>query len=236
MKTVGQTIFAFLEDYLKAQKGLRPGSVRSYRDTLKLFLAYVASSRRRPITRLVLPDLSAQRVLDFLNMMEATRGNRVSTRNQRLAALHTFYRYLALQNPEMLAEAQRVDAIPVKRSTPPQTDYLEHEEIEKLADFVPRHIIGKLQQLAFVKSATWVRDGLMDGVEGEVLECAAILHDCLLGRVGTCGMVGAGRPEPSALVGENSLAGLRQCGFRVGFGLDLLRCDGRCLDGGKNQG
>ena len=78
MKSVGQTIFAFFEDYLKAQKGLRPGSVRSYRDTLKLFLAYVASSRSRPITRLVLPDLSAQRVLDFLNMMEVTRGNRVS--------------------------------------------------------------------------------------------------------------------------------------------------------------
>jgi len=44
MKSVGQTIFSFFEDYLKAQKGLRPGSVRSYRDTLKLFLAYVAGS------------------------------------------------------------------------------------------------------------------------------------------------------------------------------------------------
>jgi site-specific recombinase XerD len=61
-------------------------------------------------------------------MMEATRGNRVSTRNQRLAALHTFYRYLSLQNPEMLDEAQRVEAIPVKRTTPPQTEYLEHDE------------------------------------------------------------------------------------------------------------
>jgi integrase/recombinase XerD len=138
MKTVGQTIFAFFEDYLKAQKGLRPGSIRSYRDTLKLFLAYVASSRGRPITRLTLPDLASQRVLDFLNMMEVTRGNRVSTRNQRLAALHTFYRYLALQNPEMLAEAQRVEAIPVKRTAPPQTDYLEHEEIETLFKSLPR--------------------------------------------------------------------------------------------------
>src|SRR6202162_3794611 len=138
MKTVGQTIFAFFEDYMKAQKGLRPGSVRRYRDTLKLFLAYVASSRRRPITRLVLPDLSAQRVLDFLNMMEATRGNRVSTRNQRLAALHTFYRYLALQHPEMLAEAQRVEAIPSKRTAPPQTHYLERDEIEEIFHTLPK--------------------------------------------------------------------------------------------------
>lgn len=138
MKSVGQTIFAFFEDYLKAQKGLRQGSVRSYRDTLKLFLAYVASSRSRPITLLVLPDLSAQQVLDFLNMMEVTRGNRVSTRNQRLAALHTLYRYFALENPEMLAEAQRVEAIPIKRTAPPQIDYLEHEEIETLFKSLPR--------------------------------------------------------------------------------------------------
>jgi integrase/recombinase XerD len=138
MKSVGQVIFAFFEDYLKTQKGLRPGSVRSYRDTLKLFLPHVANRCRRPITRLILSDLSAQRVLDFLHRIEATRGNRVSTRNQRLAALHTFYRYLALQHPEMLAEAQRVEAIPVKRTAPPQTDYLEHDEIETLFKNLPQ--------------------------------------------------------------------------------------------------
>src|SRR6202044_252220 len=63
MNGVGQVLFAFFEDFLKTQKGLRPGSVRSYRDTMKLFLAYVASSCRRPITRLALSDLSGQRVL-----------------------------------------------------------------------------------------------------------------------------------------------------------------------------
>jgi integrase/recombinase XerD len=138
MSGVGQVLFAFFEDFLKIQKGLRPGSARSYRDTLKLFLAYVTTSCRRPITRLILSDLSAQRVLDFLHMMEVTRRNRVSTRNQRLAALHTFYRYLALQHPEMLVEAQRVEAIPVKRTAPPQTDYLEHDEIETLFKNLPR--------------------------------------------------------------------------------------------------
>jgi integrase/recombinase XerD len=128
MTSVGQVLFAFFEDYLKTQKGLRPGSIRSYRDTMKLFLAYVASSCRRPITRLQLADLSAQRVRDFLNAMEVTHGNRVSTRNQRLAALHTFYRFLALRQPEMLAEAQQVEATPVKRTASPETLYLEHDE------------------------------------------------------------------------------------------------------------
>ncbi len=52
MISLGQTIFNFFEDFLKGQRGLRPGSVQSYRDSLKLFLAHVASTCRRPITRL----------------------------------------------------------------------------------------------------------------------------------------------------------------------------------------
>ena len=76
-------------------------------------------------------------MLDFLQMIEVTRGNHVSTRNQRLAALHTFYRYGGLQYPEMLAEAQRVEAIPMKRAAPPRTDYLEHDEIEALFKSLP---------------------------------------------------------------------------------------------------
>src|SRR5665213_2525254 len=99
MNSVGQTIFAFFEDYLKTQKGLRPGSIRSYRDTLKLFLMHVAATRRPPVTRLILEDLSSEQVLDFLRMIETTRKNHASTRNQRLAALHTFYRCLLYTSP-----------------------------------------------------------------------------------------------------------------------------------------
>ncbi len=138
MNSVGRTIFAFFEDYLRTQKGLRPGSIRSYRDTLKLFLMHGAATRRRPVTRLTLEDLSSEQVLDFLRMIETTRKNHVSTRNQRLAALHTFYRYLAVHHPEMLAEAERVEAIPSKRTSPPQTNYLERDEIEDLLHTLPK--------------------------------------------------------------------------------------------------
>jgi len=132
MSSVGQVVFAFFEDHLKVQKGLRPGSIRSYRDTLKLFLIHVAGLRRQSITRLVLSDLAFERVLDFLRMIEDTRSNQPRTRNQRLAALRTFYRYLAVHHPEMLAEAQRVEAIPTKRVQAPKTIYLERDEIDAL--------------------------------------------------------------------------------------------------------
>jgi integrase/recombinase XerD len=135
---LGQVVFAYFEDHLKVQKGLRPGSIRSYRDTLKLFLIHVASLCRRPVTRLALSDLAFERVLDFLRMIEETRRNQAHTRNQRLAALRTFYRYLAVHHPEMLAEAQRVEAIPTKRVQAPRTVYLERDEIDTLFQTLPR--------------------------------------------------------------------------------------------------
>jgi integrase/recombinase XerD len=132
MSTVGQVLFSFFEDHLNVQKGLRPGSIKSYRDTLKLFLAFVAGARHKPVTRLALADLSSQRVLEFLQMIELQRHNKPQTRNQRLAALHTFYRYLATHHCEMLTEAERVEAIPKKRTSPAETRYLEQDEVEQL--------------------------------------------------------------------------------------------------------
>ena len=138
MSSIGQLLHAFFEDHLKVQKGLRPSSVKSYRDTIKLFLAFVAAAQQRPITRLAMADLSSQRVLEFLHMIEVERSNHARTRNQRLAALHTFYRYLALHQPEMLAEAERVEAIPSKRTQAPETLYLERDEIDALFKALPK--------------------------------------------------------------------------------------------------
>jgi len=137
MNALGTLVVSFFEDHLKAQKGLRPSSIHSYRDVLKLFLSQIASRCRCPVTRLKPTDLVAEEVLAFLHSLEADRGNRVRTRNQRLAALRTFFRYLASRAPETLAEAGRVEAIPTKRCPPPQTHYLERDEIEQLLAAVP---------------------------------------------------------------------------------------------------
>jgi site-specific recombinase XerD len=137
--SLGQVVFAYFEDHLKLQKGLRPGSIRSYRDTIKLFLIHVAALCSRPVTRLTLGDLVFQRVLDFLRTIEEQRGNQPRTRNQRLAALRTFYRYLAVHHPEMLAEAQKVEAIPTKRVQASKTVYLERDEIDALFQALPKN-------------------------------------------------------------------------------------------------
>jgi integrase/recombinase XerD len=136
---LGALLYAFFVDHLTTLKGLRPASVQSYRDTLRLFLHFVATERRCRITRLVLADLRFERVLAFLTHLETDRHNHIRTRNQRLAALHTFFAYLASTVPELLAVAARVAAIPVKRCPPPETYFLERDQITTLFARLPTH-------------------------------------------------------------------------------------------------
>ncbi|MHC1744539.1 MAG: site-specific integrase [Syntrophobacteraceae bacterium] len=124
---LGALVYAFFEDQLKCQKGLRQASIRSYRDALRLFLLFVSEDSGHKLTRLSLSDLTAERVRRFLGFLEQNRHNQVRTRNHRLAAIRSFFDYLAAREPRMLAEAQKVAATPVKRTPPPQTFYLEHD-------------------------------------------------------------------------------------------------------------
>ena len=135
--TIGAALQMFLGDHLDTQKGLRRTSIRSYRDTLRLFLQYASKTSGKAITKLSLPDLTCDLVLGFLKAMEQARSNSVRTRNQRLAAIHTFYKYLASYVPEMISEAQRVAAIPTKRTPPPETIFLDHDEIQTLFARLP---------------------------------------------------------------------------------------------------
>lgn len=135
--TLGIILHSFFVDHLAVAKGLRPSSISSYRDGLRLFLRFVANEVRRTITKLPLEELTAQRVLLFLRALEERRGNRIGTRNQRLAILRTFFEYLGGRLPELLVEAEKVARIPTKRTPPPMTHYLERREIEALFASMP---------------------------------------------------------------------------------------------------
>lgn len=135
--SLGQVLYSFFEDHLKARKGVRPLTVKSYRDAMRLFLQFVASDARRPISRLVLEDLTFERTLSFLRHLEEIRCNHIRTRNQRLAVLHTFFEYLVLRVPEMLSVAERVAAIPKKRTAPSETFFLERDQMATLFATLP---------------------------------------------------------------------------------------------------
>jgi site-specific recombinase XerD len=127
----------FFLDHLVEQKGLRQSSVRSYRDTLRLFLQFVAADARRDVSRLTPEDLCFERVLAFLRHLEQQRHNRITTRNQRLAALHTFFEFVARLDPGRLHECQKIAAIPVKRSAQPMMRSLSREEVQALFAELP---------------------------------------------------------------------------------------------------
>jgi len=135
---LGPVIHSFFVDHLATVKGLRAASVRSYRDTVRLFLRFVSSDSRRKITRLSLDDLTFDRVVGFLRYLERDRANHIRTRNQRLAAVHCLFEYIGGRAPEMLGVCQRVASIPMKRVAPPETHFLERDEVEDLMHHLPR--------------------------------------------------------------------------------------------------
>jgi site-specific recombinase XerD len=134
---LGQLLHSYFLDHLITVKGLRPGSVRSYRDTIRLLLVFLAAQKRGKITRLTLEDLTLERILAFLRYLEEDRGNHIRTRNQRLAAIHSLFEYIAARSPEMLAVCQQVAAIPIKRVAPAETRFLERDEVQALLRRMP---------------------------------------------------------------------------------------------------
>lgn len=128
----------FLTDHLPRLRGMSPHTVQSYRDSLALFLRFMASHRQRPVDRLDLEDLGPQEVIAFLHHLKDDRQNTASTSNVRLAALHAFFRYLGARHPEHLEQCQRILGVPFKRANPRRIEYLEYDEIQAVLAAVDR--------------------------------------------------------------------------------------------------
>lgn len=135
--SVGTLLHAFLVDELPIQKGLRPASIKAYRDGLRLFLAFVAKDLSCRLTQISYEAFTLDRILRFLQDLETSRHNHRRTRNHRLAILKAFFDFLARRCPEGLHVAQQVAAIAVKRVPPPETRFLEREELVTLLRRLP---------------------------------------------------------------------------------------------------
>lgn len=132
MSDLAPVLQGFFTDKLMRQRQASPHTVASYRDTFKLLLGFVAERTGRNPARLALGDLDAPTVGAFLQHLETARGNTVATRNARLTAIHSFYRYAALRAPDHAALIQRVLAIPSKRFDRAIVSYLTQAETDAL--------------------------------------------------------------------------------------------------------
>jgi site-specific recombinase XerD len=123
---------AFFTDRLMHERRVSQHTVSSYRDSFRMLLEYARAMLKKPPSALQIEDLNAPFIGSFLNYLEKTRGNTVRTRNLRLTAIHSFFHYLAFQEPGRSAFIQRVLAIPSKRYCRVLVDFLSRPEIDAL--------------------------------------------------------------------------------------------------------
>ena len=132
VSALAPTLEAFFTDRLLTQRQVSPRTVAAYRDTLRLLLGFAQQRTGTPPCRLDLADLDADLIAAFLTHLERDRRNGVRTRNARLAAIHSLFRYAALRHPEHAASIARVLAIPAKRYDRTLVCFLTRAEVDAL--------------------------------------------------------------------------------------------------------
>ena len=131
-------VTSFFVKYLAAERNVSPHTSASYRDSFKLFLRHAAERTRRKIDQLKIQDLSAEVVLGFLEHLERSRKNSVRTRNVRLAAIHSFFRFVMTTEPALATLCQRVLTIRNRRTKRVALGYFTEPELRHLLAQVDR--------------------------------------------------------------------------------------------------
>jgi len=132
ISTLPALLEAFFTDRLMRQRQASPHTIASYRDTFCLLLQYAQQRLQKPPSNLTVPELDTPLLGAFLDHLERERHNSARSRNVRLAAIHSFFRYVALHAPEHSAVAQRVLAMPSKRYLRRPIAFLTSVEVDAL--------------------------------------------------------------------------------------------------------
>jgi len=194
---------AFFTDRLMAQRQASPHTIASYRDTFCLLLRFIQQRLGKAPSSLSLPDLDAPLIGAFLQHLEQARGNRARSRNVRLAAIHAFFRYVALHVPDQSALVQQVLAIPPKRFDRTAIEFLTHPEIEALLNAPePATRIGRRDRTLLVVA---VQTGL------RVSELIGLCcRDVVLGHGAHVHCVGKGRKDRCTPLRKETVKVLRE--------------------------
>lgn len=122
----------FLSKYLPGQRNLSVNTIASYRDTFKLFLIFCDDVKGLKPEKVTLNLVTREMVAEFLEWIEKKRKCSIATRNQRLSAIHAFYRYVQKESPDNLFKIQRILKIPLKKKPKPLIPYLKDDELKIL--------------------------------------------------------------------------------------------------------
>lgn len=131
-KSFSSLVQTFFAQHLCEHKQVSPRTVTVYRDTFRLLFAFLQQQTGRTPSELAIVDLDAPVILAFLNHLETARHNHVRSRNLRLSAIRSFFRFASLRDVEHLAVASRVLAIPTKRTGHPLLTFLSRPEMDAI--------------------------------------------------------------------------------------------------------
>lgn len=140
----------FLSVYLPTQKNVSKNTIHSYRDTFKLLIKYYQEIKRIPVERITLNVLSSEWLIDFLQWLETDRKCSISTRNQRLAAIHSFFRYIQAEEPAGIFHFQKIASIPIKKAKKPLVEYLTPQAIKLLLEQPDKHTVKGRRDLTLI--------------------------------------------------------------------------------------
>lgn len=129
---LGPWVRRFLLEHLVSERNLARNTQRSYRDTLSLFLPFLARSVGKDVDRLSVLDLEVDQVRCFLRELEEKRGCGVATRNQRLASLRSLAHFIGMHSPEHVEWCGQIRSVPFKKATQTAITYLEKSELDAL--------------------------------------------------------------------------------------------------------
>ncbi len=202
MSMLAPTLQAFFTDRLARQRQASPRTVAAYRDTFRLLLAFVQHQIGKAPFALGFEHLEAMVIVAFLNHIEADRHNSPRTRNARLAAIRSFFRYAALRHPEHAAVIQQVLAIPQKRFDRAIVSFLTLAELDAFVAAADRTTWEGRRDYALLVVA--VQTGLRVS-ELIGLNCA----DVMLGTGAHVRCHGKGRKERLTPLSRSSTATLR---------------------------
>ena len=130
MNTLGTLVMKFFHNYLANERGVSPNTIASYSDCARLLLDYACERLGADPDKLSFDAITDPIILDFLEHLETQRRNAAATRNQRLAAIKTFFRFLARHEPTMLAACERVCAIRAKPVPHKVMETLDHRDVK----------------------------------------------------------------------------------------------------------
>ncbi len=129
---LGPFVRRFLLEELVADRNLTINTQRSYRDAIRLLFGFIAERYATDPTSVTVEQVTAEVVRAFLAYLEEERGNSTATRNQRLAAIHSLFRFIGRQVPELVAQATQIRSIPARCTPTPVISYLDKYEIDAL--------------------------------------------------------------------------------------------------------